>query len=354
MKNCANLHIQKMGTYTPPIEGRRAYTGCLLDFNERTLPASKKVTAALQKIIKQNQFQIYPEYGDIASCIAAYVKRSPEELMVTNGSDQGIDLIFRTFTEKGGRVIIPSPSFAMFDQCAGVLGNRVIRPLYKEDGSFPLEEVLEILGGRQKIQLVVICNPNNPTGTLINLADLERILNEAQKSETMVYVDEAYGEFSGVSAMPIVSEYSNLIITKTFSKAFGLSALRIGYCIAKAENINELKKVRGPYDVNMFGWAAARAALEDKKSMQRYVDEVMQKAKPMVEDFFKKKGISFLPSAANFILFRPQTPEQTFEILKSRGMLTRPRKGFGIEGTLRVSIGTVAQMKRFISLYPTL
>lgn len=354
MKNLANAQIQKMGTYTPPIEGRRAYSGCLLDFNERTIPASKKVAAALRNMIKQNQFQLYPEYGDIAARIAAYVKRSTEEVMITNGSDQGIDLIFRTFTEKNDTVIIPSPSFAMFDQCAGVVGNKIIRPLYKENGAFPLEEVMKALRSNAKVKLVIICNPNNPTGTLVNLSDIERILNQAQKSETMVYVDEAYGEYSGISAIPLIPQYSNLIITKTFSKAFGLSALRVGYVISGSENISELKKVRGPYDVNMFGWAASEAALEDTKSMQRYVDEVMQKAKPMVEAFFKKRSISFLPSAANFLLFRPKNPEQTFETLKFGGILTRPRKGFGIDGTLRVSIGTVSQMKKFISLYPTI
>lgn len=342
-----------MGTYSPPIDGRRKFEGCLLDFNECTVPQSKKVSQALREMINAKQLQVYPEYGDLAGRIAAYARVAPEEVMITNGSAQGIELIFRTFTEKGDAVVIPSPSFAMFDQCAGVAGNAVLRPLYRaSDLSFPVEEVLEILEGRQKIKLIVICNPNNPTGTLVQVKDVRKILVKAAEKGTMVYVDEAYSEFSGVSVAPLVREFPNLVITRTFSKAFGLAALRIGYVISCRENLAEIKKVRGPYDVNMMACTGARVALEDSDSMQKYADEVMKKAKPMVEDFFRKNAVPFYKSAANFILFNPTNPEEVFKKLKDNGILVRPRKGQQIDGALRVSIGTVSQMKKFIEAYP--
>lgn len=335
-----------MKPYSPPLEDRAHYQGLRLDFNERTIPPSLKVLQALQDF----SFEVYPEYGDLTARIARYAEVLPEEVMITNGSDQGMDLIFRTFTGQGDRVIIPTPSFAMYEQCAGIIGNRMSKPLYGEDLSFPAEEVLEVIDADTR--LIVLCNPNNPTGTPIPGATIRAILEKAaQCSQAMVYVDEAYFEYSDQTVASWIKEYPHLIITRTFSKAFGIPSLRVGYVLSQAANINELLKVRGPYDVNTAGALAACAALEDLSSMQSYVDEVMDEAKPMVEAFFRKNGIWFAPSRANFLLFRPEDPESTFERLKANGFLLRPRSGPRIEETLRMNIGTTQQMQSFIQAY---
>lgn len=348
----AKPHIQVMGTYAPPVEGRRAYTGCLLDFNERTTPVSPAVQAAIEAFVKEGKYQVYPEYGDCNAKIAAYVGVDPAEVMITNGSDQGIDLLFRTFTEKGETVIIPAPSFAMFDQAAGYVGNKIVSPSYRADLAFPLEEVLEAL--QPGVKLVVICNPNNPTGTLLTLAEIEKIAQKAETVGAIVYVDEAYYEFGRVTAASLIKKYKNIVITRTFSKAFGLAALRIASVISCAENIGEMMKVRGPYDVNMLSVVAAEAALKDRASMEAYVTEVMTQAKPLLENFFRDNNIPFFQSSSNFTLFKPQNPEKTFAALKEKGSLLRPRKGPNIDGTLRVTVGTVAQMQDFIAAYQTL
>lgn len=352
MNPYAKPHIQAMGTYAPPVEGRRAYTGCLLDFNERTTPVSPAVQAAIEAFVKEGKYQVYPEYGDCNAKIAAYVGVDPAEVMITNGSDQGIDLLFRTFTEKGETVIIPAPSFAMFDQAAGYVGNKVISPSYRADLAFPLEEVLETL--QPGVKLVVICNPNNPTGTLLTLAEIETIAQKAETVGAIVYVDEAYYEFGLVTAASLINKYKNIVITRTFSKAFGLAALRIASVISCVENIWELIKVRGPYDVNMLGVVAAEAALKDRASTEVYVTEVMTQAKPLLENFFRDNNIPFFQSGSNFILFKPQNPEKTFAALKEKGSLLRPRKGQNIDGTLRVTVGTMSQMQDFIAAYRTL
>lgn len=351
MKNLVNQNIQIMNPYNPPIEGRRYFNGCLLDFNERTTPYGDVVKETLQKLMQENAFQRYPEYGDINECIAQYVGTRPKNIMITNGSDQGIDIIFRTFTKPNDEVIIPSPSFAMFYQCAELCGNKIITPTYNADsGLFPLQDVLNAI--TDKTKLVVVCNPNNPTGTQVSVDNIERILKKLKNG--LVYVDEAYAEYSRITTTPLIEKYPNLIITRTFSKAFGLAALRIGYVIAPTLLISEMAKVRGPYDINMAGLYAARAVLQNLQPLKTYIQEVIKESKPMLEQFFRKNGVMFYPSSAHFILFRPKNPAQIFNSLKERGLLIRPRKGYGFDDTLRVSMGTVEQTKQFIETYGNL
>lgn len=347
MKNIALQRIKEMKSYNPPLSGRRAFSGLLLDFNERTLPPSSKVQKAIQDLLRTNKLQLYPEYGELERKLAQYVGVDADQIMITNGSDQGIDLIFRIFTEAGDTVIIPTPSFAMFYQSAQIVGNKILRPLYKKGGlSFPLEELLKMIN--ESVKLIVVCNPNNPTGTLVSIDDIEKIAQKGRNA--IILVDEAYFEFSRVTAVPLIKKCPNIIVTRTLSKAFGLPSLRMGYIVASKTYINEFLKVRGPYDVNMIAYIASLAALDDIKSIQKYVNEVLTQAKPMVEKFFTKNGITFYPSSGNFLLFRPSQKLEE-KILKKNGILVRPQDKTNIEKTLRLSIGTVDQMKRFIKVY---
>lgn len=338
-----------MKSYSPPLEGRRNFEGRLLDFNEKTVPPSKNVLKKLRELIDSDQIQLYPEYDDLCGKIATYSGVKKDQIMITNGSDQGIDLIFRTYTEKGDKVIIPSPSFAMFYQCSRVIGNKLGMPVYNEDGSFPTDKVIKSI--KTGVRLVVICNPNNPTGTAVELEDIEEIVKKALRFSAIVYVDEAYFEFCKITAIGLIDKYPNLIITRTFSKAFGLASLRIGYSISSSTNIAEMLKVRGPYDMNMPAVVAAQAVLDDLESLNEYINEVMNKAKPMVEEFFRKNNIEFYPSRANFLLFKMQKSSLLVEKLRSLGFLTRLREGKRIDGTIRVTIGTVNQMKKFINQF---
>ncbi|HCW32596.1 MAG: histidinol phosphate aminotransferase, histidinol-phosphate aminotransferase [Candidatus Peregrinibacteria bacterium GW2011_GWF2_39_17] len=347
MNNLANSYIQKMKAYCPPLDNRSTFPGLRLDFNERTISPPPKVLNAL----KAFHLELYPEYENLNEQIANYASVAPEQIIITNGSDQGMDLIFRTFTQKGDNVIIPTPSFAMYEQCAALRENKILRPFYSETLTFPFEEIQSLLS-TGNIKLLVLCNPNNPTGTPIALEQIEIILKQAPS--TVVYVDEAYFEFSKTTAIPLLKDYPNLMITRTFSKAFGIPSLRIGYVVATASNIEEMLKVRGPYDVNKAGACGAQAALEEIDEINRYADEVMNEAKPMVEQFFSKNKINFFPSQGNFILFRPNDVNKTYEQLYSNGILTRPRSGHNIEGTIRFSIGTVSQMEQFIKTYQQL
>jgi histidinol-phosphate aminotransferase len=350
MKNLALPRIQAMKPYSPPLNGRSRYDGLLLDFNERTSPPGGQVKRAYRQFGGSQKPQLYPEYYDLETKIAEYAGVEAGQAMITNGTDQAISVIFRTFADKGDKVVIPDPSFAMYAQAARISGNRIVSPLYPEDSlAFPLAEVLAAIDA--KVKLIVVCNPNSPTGTLVPIRDIERIAKQAKNA--IVYVDEAYFEFSGCSAASLIKRSPNVIISRTFSKAFGLAGLRIGYIIADRRYIIEMLKVRGPYDVNQAACGAALAALDDVKVMQAYAGEVTKRAKPLVEKFFERNGITFYPSAGNFILFKPAEPEKVLKTLKRNGILVRPQDKPNIRGTLRLTVGTADQMEAFIRVYET-
>lgn len=345
-------NIRKMKPYKPPLEGRGAQDYLLLDFNERTLSTSQKVKEALKKFIDADRLQVYPEYGDLEEKIAQYAGVLVSEVMATNGADQGIDIICRAHLSDGDKVIIPFPSFAMHYQSAGIQGAEILEPPYsEEDGSFPLEDTLSLISGDEKIKLVILCNPNNPLGTAITIEDVKKILLEAMEKGIPVLHDEAYFEFSGITCRDLIREYNNLYITRTFSKAFGLVATRVGYVISHEKNLQELMKIRGPYDVNMFAKTAVLAALEDTVYMKDYVIEVMQESKPMLEGFLREKGVDFFPSAANFLFLKVLNPKRIIDNLKADGILVRPKEGPGNKGGVRVAIGVLADTERFIQSF---
>lgn len=339
--------IKKMSHYKPPLEGRASKDYLLLDFNEKTTPLSPRINTALKKFIDSDRLQVYPEYGDLELIIAQYAEVSASQVIVTNGGDQGIDIICRAYLDEGDKVIIPFPAFAMHYQSVGIQGAEILEPKYKEDGSFPLEETLDLFE-KEKVNLVILCNPNNPLGSVIPIGDIEKILKKAKEKDAAVLHDEAYFEFSKITAKDLIERYDNLYIMRTFAKAFGLVSTRAGYLISQKDNIQELLKIRGPYDVNMFAKTAILAAIADRKYMEDYVREVMMVAKPELEKFLKEKGISFYPSKANFLLLKLPNPKKTIENLKSKGILVRLKKDSFGKDAVRVSIGTIKNTEQFI------
>ncbi|GAG66394.1 unnamed protein product, partial [marine sediment metagenome] len=160
--------------------------------------------------------------------------------------------------------------------------------------------------------------------------------------------------FSGITLVDLIKDYENLFITRTFSKQFGLASVRAGYVLSQEQNIEQMLKIRGPYDVNMFAKAAITGALNDLEYARKYWSEIMEKSKPKLEEYFRKNKIAFYPSDANFILIKPEYRERTLDHLKREGILVRPREGPQIEGTLRISVGTLQDTERFIKAYSKL
>lgn len=337
-----------MQPYSPPLEGRTEEDYLRLDFNERTTPPHILVLRAVRAYARDGNFQIYPEYGDLDSIIAGYTGVEPTQVIPTNGSDQAIDIVYRALVEKGDSVIIPAPTFAMLEQSAHVQGANIVSLRYKGDNlDFPFGEVMEaIVPG---VKMIVICNPNNPTGTTVPKDQSEAIIQKAAEVGAGVMVDEAYHEFAPeLTVVDLIGKYGNLFVTRSFSKTMGISALRAGAALSQEQNIAELRKVRGPYDVNMAAVAAMKmlkhpAVVED---IRNYVREVMEVSKPTVEQFYRSRGIKFFPSGAGFHLIESPGLYDFLRAKEGLRILIRPRSD--PPNTVRVSIGTKEDTEEYI------
>lgn len=332
-------HLYQMSAYKPPLEGRSVKKHLLLDFNERTLRVDSEVEKALIKHIRSGSLQKYPSYGDIVTRIADYVGVPNKNLMITNGSDQGIDLVIRAVCQSGDEAIIPAPTFAIYRQFAEVENATVVEPLYTQEGGFPTSDVLGLIG--KKTRLVVISNPNNPTGTGVSRAEIEQILKAAPNAA--VLVDECYFEYFGETVADLCDSYPNLVVSRTFSKTWGLSSLRLGFLVSNADNICQLLKIRGPYDINQLAVVAVQAALENPAYTKDYVAEVMKKSKPALERWCRKRKIDFWPSVANFVWTFPPNASALATYLEQKGILVRPKKDSSGRTGLRINLGTMEQ-----------
>lgn len=339
-------HIEAMSAYAPPLEGRNPSDYTLLDFNERTIPISTAIKKALVDYINDDRLQQYPFYGDICGRLASYCDVREEQVMVTNGSDQGIDLIIRAACREGQEVIIPSPSFAMYEQVAKVENLKIKSPSYTIEGGYPVEEVLAQVSAETR--LIVISNPNNPCGTLVGNDAIANIA--AAAPQAAILIDECYYEYSGATAAGLLEQFDNIVITRTFSKTWGLPSLRFGYVLSGKENIQSLLNVRGPYDINQMAVVAATAALDAPEYTERYVAEVMQESKPRLEQFLDQHNIVYWPSAANYLWLFPTSPVEMAEHLKQAGILVRPKANLAGELGLRITVGTLEQTSTLLSV----
>jgi histidinol-phosphate aminotransferase len=340
--------VQRMAPYSPPSAGRAGKLR--LDFNENTLGASPRVVAAITKYLSGDALTVYPEYQQTKPALAAFFGVSPDEFILTNGTDEAIQVLVNTYVDDDGGVIILHPSYAMYKFYSEVAGAKV-RELSYRDGNlaFPMEELLAAVTPSTRV--IFISNPNNPTGTAIALPEIERILAAAPNAA--VLVDEAYYEFSGITALGLISRYPNLFVSRTFSKVFGMAALRVGCLFSQSANVAFLHKAQSPYSVNMLAAVAARAAVEDPEYVQSYVAEVLA-AKEICYRGLQRLGISYFQSQANFVLFKAGSRSiELRDKLRERGVLVRDRS-YEIAGCVRVTIGTKAQVERFLNELETL
>ncbi|WP_018014801.1 pyridoxal phosphate-dependent aminotransferase [Teredinibacter turnerae] len=339
-------HINRMSAYKPPLDGRDPKQHLLLDFNERTLPVSAAVEEALVAYIRDGRLQMYPAYGDIAEQIARYARVEADQVMITNGSDQGIDLVIRASCREGDEAIIPGPSFAMYLQCAKVENLVIHQPQYTREKGYPLQEVLGLIN--EKTRLITVANPNNPSGTILPREEIVTLAKAAP--EAVILVDECYFEYCSVTVADLVAQYPNIVITRTFSKTWGIPSLRLGYIISARENILPLLNVRGPYDINQLAIVAIRAALANLDGVESYVDEVMQQSKPRLETYLDSKGIEYWPSGGNFLWVFFADPVSTEARLQAAGILVRPKlDGEGRLG-LRITLGTLEQTEHLLAV----
>jgi histidinol-phosphate aminotransferase len=330
-------------TYEPPGEGRA--DKLRLDFNENTAGCSPAVQRALGKLTPK-LLSMYPEYERGTRCLARHFQVTPEELLLTNGGDDALRLFFDAFVDAGTSAVTCEPTFPMYRYWGEVAGAKIEVQRYGPAMEFPLEGVLQALTLRPRV--LFICNPNNPTGTLLEISVIETVLKAA--THTAVVIDEAYAEFSGVTVVPWINEYPQLFVARTFSKAAGLAGLRLGAVIACAESLTILRRATAPFPVNVAALAAAEAAVGDSRTMKLYVKNILR-TRAWFEKELHSMNVKTYPSAGNFLLadFGPGGSEMCAQLLK-KGVLLRDRaKDIG-PGLVRVSIGTQKEMERLLKL----
>lgn len=335
--------VVRMAPYHPPTSGRAGKLR--LDFNENTVGCSPRVLAYLRERLNEEQLTVYPEYEATREDLGRFFGVAPDSFLLTNGTDEAIQVLVNTFVDDNDEVLILRPSYAMYQFYSELAGARVRFLDYREGSlAFPLEELCAAITPAAKA--VLISNPNNPTGTGIGLPEVETILRAAPHAA--VLIDEAYFEFCGVTALPLLGRYPNLFVSRTFSKVYGMAAMRVGCLFAPPGHLEYLHKAQSPYSVNMLAAIAVRAAVADQDYVRAYVEEALA-ARADLEAGFRRLGIPCYPSRANFLLFR--VGDRSLEIrdkLRDRGVLVRDRS-YEIAGCVRVTAGTRAQAARFLS-----
>lgn len=334
--------VQRMRPYHPPLEGRT--NKLRLDFNENPIGCSPAVRRALAKLSSAS-ISSYPEQETVRRSIARHFGVQPQELLLTNGTDEALSLVVNTFVESGDRVLLVEPTYAMYRFYTELAGAKVAAARYNGEMRFPWADVLSVL--KTAPRLFFLPNPNSPTGNLLTREELRRILRAAPR--TMVVIDEAYFEFSRLTVIPWIRRNRNLIVTRTFSKTAGLAGLRLGCIFVRRELAAIMRKAQSPYPVNAAALAAAEAAIGDRQFIATTVREV-RRGRQELERGLARLSVRCFPSAGNFMLvYFGARAKKVVAALERKGILLRDRSSdFGGEGYVRITLGTLAQTKRLL------
>ncbi|HEY2018771.1 MAG TPA: histidinol-phosphate transaminase [Bryobacteraceae bacterium] len=335
--------VLAMAPYSPPTGGRS--DKLRLDFNENTVGCSPRVIAAIKDRLTAESLAVYPEYGEAKAAVARYFRVRPEQFVFTNGTDEAIQVLINAYVDDGQEVVVLKPAYAMYRFYAEVAGARIKEVAYPLPGmEFPLQEVLDAI--TPETRAVLIANPNNPTGTGVSLLGIERILHRARKA--VVMVDEAYYEFSGVTALYEIERVPNLFVCRTFSKVFGMAGMRLGCLFSHEANVALLHKAQSPYSVNSLAVLAAQAAVEDTSYIETYVAEVLA-ARELLCLGLEQLNVRYVPSSANFVLgdFGIRAIEVR-DALRGQGILVRDRS-YEAPGCVRITVGTREQTRRLLA-----
>jgi histidinol-phosphate aminotransferase len=334
--------LEKFHELPPMLENRRGKLR--VDMNESMAGCSPKVRAALRRLDAED-LAMYPEKENATARIAPFFGVTARELVLTSGIDEGLRLVADVFIERGRSVLLVEPTFPMYRFHARQRDARIHTLSCGDDMQFPLGDVLRAL--KRAPSVFFLANPNNPTGALLDKRTLARILNAAAR--TLVVVDEAYFEFSGVTVLPWIRRRENLVVTRTFSKAAGLAGLRVGCVFAHRETAKFLKRAQGPFPIGIAPLAAAEAALKDAAFTQRAAAEITRGRK-LLENALRMLGVRVFPSAANFVLADlGARGTRVIHALARRGILIRDQSAsIGRPGFARITAGTPTQVERFL------
>jgi histidinol-phosphate aminotransferase len=330
--------VLAMPEYHPPLAGRDALR---LDFNENTFAPSPRVMERLRAITAEGLTK-YPEREPVERAVAQHLGLESRQVLLTNGVDEAIHLVCAAFLDEGDEALIWTPTFFMYDVNVALFSPGGLRRVQSDASmEFPFERFLA--GITDKTKLIIVASPNNPTGAVVERQQLLQIAEAAPHA--VLLVDEAYFHFHGETTMGDVGSVPNLLVARTFSKAYGLANLRIGMVAGDARLIGFLRKVSSPYNVNGVALECLMAAMEDSDYTAWYVEQVRIGRERMMAGL-DALGVGYFPSAANFVLMRIGPKHKELVVaMRSRGVLLRDRSSDpGCDGFVRITIGVEEQV----------
>ncbi len=352
-----NDNIAKLPSYIPgkPIEELEREFGVTsaikIASNENPLGPSPMALRAIQDHL--TQLHRYPESNAfyLRDCLSRHLQLSPEQLIFGNGSDEILDLAFRAFVQAGDEVLCAAPSFLMYGLITQAVGG-IFRPVPLTDFRIDLAALLAAVGPQTK--MVIINNPNNPTGTVIYREEWENFL-ATLPDQVMVLVDEAYIDFVEDADVPSGLDYLTpkrpFLGLRTFSKAYGLAGLRIGYGYGHPEVIGYLERLRPPFNVNRLAQVAAAAALEDKPFLNLTL-QVVREGLATIRQHLEAWGVRYIPTQANFILIHVgRSSQEVFEAMLREGVIIRAMSGYGLPEYIRINAGRPEENQRFLQAF---
>ena len=315
-----------------------------LNTNENPYPPSPRVRAALRSAVDPE-----PLSDTLRAAAAAVYGVQPSNVIAGNGSDELLSLLLRCFVGPGDRVAFPQPTYSLYDTLIEIQNGSRAAVNFPANYSLPPELA------RQHAALTFLCNPNAPSGTLVSLAEIEKL---ARSISGVLVVDEAYVDFAaseGASALPLIHRLENLIVLRTFSKSFSLAGMRIGLAFASEEIIRGMMKVKDSYNLNRLSMVAATAALQDLPWMARNARRIQQTRKKL-SAALRAMRFEVYPSHANFVLARrpDQNLRPVYEELKRRRILVRYFDVPGLRDCLRITVGTPQETRSLVDQMRTM
>lgn len=333
--------VLAMPEYHPPLAGRSALR---LDFNENTFAPSPRVFAKLQQLTAEG-LTVYPERQPVERVVAEHLGVEKDQVILTNGVDEGIHLLACAFLNEGDEGIICTPTFFMYDVSVSMMTSGLKRVQTDDSLAFPFERFMAAI--TPKTKLMIVASPNNPTGATVSREHLLALAKAAPQA--VLLVDEAYFHFFGDTVIEDIATVPNLVVARTFSKAYGLASLRVGALFADVRLIGLLRKVSSPYNVNGVALEVLPEALTDKDYLNWYILQVHQ-GRERVFEALRELGVRTWPSAANFVLMDigPRHKELCAR-MRERGVLLRDRSSDpGCDGYVRITIGVEEHVTRGI------
>jgi histidinol-phosphate aminotransferase len=336
-----------IGNNRPP----ELYAGLRLHQNEHTGGCSPRVLEALARL-RTDQISLYPPYADVVAACARQVGIHPDTVVLVNGLEEGILAIAVAWlrpTVNGliPEVVIPQPAFEVFEFYASMIGAHIVSVMPGADFALPLDDVLAAITAQTRV--VILTNPNNPTGVPVPLPAIRTIAN-ALPPDAIVFVDEAYIDFGGESFVPELADFPNVVVGRTYSKAYGLAGLRIGLLTGDAAALAPIRRIVPAYSVNVAAAVGVLAALADRAYTEDYLRQTKE-SKELIYEACERWRLHCWQSAANFVLVRTgQHTRRVLDGVLERRIYLRDRsEAPGCAGCIRITAGVVEHTRRVIT-----